>query len=326
MGNTLMVYDYGADTDVSVRTFPGHTNMKTGGEMNLSLDGDRIAFYEDGVGITVYELSTDSIVATMSLVGRPAINDLTMTPKGDGVIVGWSGAPGPGPDQGMEHFEIQGNQLVFVRHLFSNRMHHDVGQWQGEDYLVHGSDDYGPVAVYAIALSDGSVTPLMIVGGLGHGYEQYHICTNSMHNDGFVYLGMYRTFEMAAPWPLPWINEIVRVPVVGGDVERIAHTRARNASAYYFMPKSTVSRSGRYILSNSDFNSGYPDVYLINQTGAISPTTLIDEALLDALKAWLAQEAPPVGGTDQADKDRITEIEKDVGNIQSGISTAGVDQ
>jgi hypothetical protein len=276
-GNRISAYNYESDRDSTVREFRQFSRVKALGEDNLSLDGDRLALYGDDRFVFVYEFSTDSIIATLDTQAAPmggrSISDLTTTPSGDGVIIGWSSRPGSNRAQGMEFFKIQGTELVFQRQLASRLAHHDVGQdTSGDDYLVIPRPTDYRKDIFAVRTSDGQATNLGTFGGEGFWHDVLISC-NSMHNDDYVYVAAYKEQEVPEERWAKWVNELLRVKVSGGPIERIAHHRSRPHDGYWSTPRASISRSGRYLIFPSNFNrqaneSGIPrdyvDTYIID--------------------------------------------------------------
>jgi hypothetical protein len=127
--------------------------------------------------------------------------------------------------------------------------------------------------LFSVRIRDGEAIDIGTFGGEGF-WHVLHVSANSMHLDDLVYLSLYKDVEVPeAGWTMPWINEVVRLPVLGGPIERIAHHRSRPFGRYYYMPRGSVSREGRFYVYASNFNRqaieqgippGYVDAYLID--------------------------------------------------------------
>jgi hypothetical protein len=290
--NGIGAYHFDTDQDSTVRIFSQFSQLRPLGEDNLSLDGNRLALYADDRFVFIYEFSSDSILATLDTHTPPisgkAIGNLTTTPSGDGVIIGWADPQGHGRAQGEEFFKIQGSSLVFQRQIWPARGHHDVGQDStGDDYFVIIDSALGMNGLFAVRVSDGRATQIGSFGGGGFWHSIYVSC-NSMHNDDYVYVTTYKNNVPLSSWDT-WVSELLRVKVSGGSIERIAHHRDRPDYGYWSYPKASVSRSGRYLIFPSNFNrqanesgipSDYVDTYLINiaLSGGVSRVFVGDDS------------------------------------------------
>jgi hypothetical protein len=276
-GNSISAYHYDTDQDQVVRTFTQFSFLRALGEDNLSVDGNRLALWADNRYVFIYEFSSDSIVASLDTYAPPlggkAITDLTTTPSGDGVIIGWALPAGPSRAQGEEFFRVQGGNLLFQRQLSQGVGHHDVGQDStGTDYLVIAHETASTKDLVAVRTSDGRATHLATLGGGGFWHDVLISC-NSMHNDDYVYFATYKEQEIPLAIWTTWVSELLRVKVSGGPIERIAHHRSRPHDSYWSTPKVSISRSGRYLVFPSNFNrqanewgipNNYVDTYIID--------------------------------------------------------------
>jgi hypothetical protein len=69
-------------------------------------------------------------------------------------------------------------------------------------------------------------------------------------------------------WPL-YAEELLLVKIDGTSVYRLAHHHSRSAEYYWAQPHAVISRDGKYVLWDSNFDisstgdANYADVYLI---------------------------------------------------------------
>ncbi len=67
----------------------------------------------------------------------------------------------------------------------------------------------------------------------------------------------------------PYFEELVLVKVDGSQIYRLGYTWSRSAENYWAVPRASISRDGKYLVFDSNFdisNTGsaqYSDVYLI---------------------------------------------------------------
>lgn len=263
------------------------------GENNLSHDGNRLCLH-GGNDLVVWDFVANQVIATMDVSGQ-AIHGISMSPDGTRVIVNRDGH--------IDLFGITTGSFVMERQLWARLGHQDVGQSQaGDDYLVMIEDMDN--RIISIRLSDGFVTTLLTLPWpLGA-----HVSASSAHNDGYAYVSTQLDADDPPASYSPYANELLRMPIDGGPVERLAHTRTQYdlgaGDTYYSVPRGTVARSGRYyfyasnmrqrIITNPNLPPDYADTYMLEfGQGPTPPMADIDNYKTGLTNAGIAFTEEP---------------------------------
>jgi hypothetical protein len=270
-GNQLKAFDVTSGVVSVVHTFSAYSAISGCGESDISLDGDHFVFAGDRRFIFVYQISTDTVGPAID-VYENAFDSLYLTPLNN-VLVSWISTMST-PFAGIELYD---KTMVFQRKVFRSNGHKDtmLDVDGSEVMVITNSDDPTPVAPNAIVkvrLSDGKQTPLLSLDWT----LAVHVSTPD--SAGFAYVETYAPSNPQAADFKPYTNELLRVPLDGSPVQRLAHHRSRpNAgNTYNYEPKISCSRDGSRFIFASNYNAAarqgvadqYSDVYMIQ---AVSP-------------------------------------------------------
>jgi hypothetical protein len=301
-GNALKQYDVSTGQVAIVHTFAEYGRVTGRGESDISFDGDHFVLVGDDHHIFVYEISTDSKGPVLETDGHDF--DSVYMSADDDVTVTWLEA-GTGRFEGIELFD---RNMGFLRQVARAGGHmHMTRDANGDAVLVWiNAGDPQPICdngIVKIRLSDAHQTCLLTLDAS----LAAHV---SASDQGWVVVSTYAPSDPspAGAWP-PYTNEILRLNLAGGQIERLAHHRSRPSNDYNWEPKATVNRDGTRIVYASNFGlsltEGYPkqytDAYLIQfepaPSGGGCHTQPKAAARLEggALAAQLALVFAPVG-------------------------------
>jgi hypothetical protein len=272
-GNAAFTMDVHTRTEAMIAEFPGYDSVSSGGEQELSEDGDHYALmgYRGGRPVEAFllTLSTGATSPKLDLAssGRTP-NWVGVTPDNE-MLVMWNPPIGPGRFFGTELYDAQ---MRFVRQISSYGAHGDVCRDPSGDAVLIQSNAASPAPdesshwLDAHRLSDGRVTHLLRLQ-----WEQVpHISCRSTGPADWVTISTYVPADPQAAKFVPFDNEIFRVALDGSRrVRRLAHTRSRPLNPYFFQPRVSESRSGRFAVFASNFgrsasgNPHYVDTYLL---------------------------------------------------------------
>ena len=277
--NEIRSYNISTGVRSTLATFPHFNNMSFGlGEADLSDDGRYVVVVEktasyQAKSIQVFDFSSRTLSPGLAIPEGVNLDWCDMTANNN-VLCQWV-ADGTGRFQGLELFT---NQMVFIRQVVSFHGHSDRARDTNGDevILMEASVDPAPPAgcegngFEKIRLADSVKTCLLPT----HWSDAAHASVNGPN--GFAVIGGVHLPTGASPAPFDWetqwrqrYNEIGVVSLDGSKVLRLVHHRSRvfASSSYYYTPRAAVSRDGRYVLFDSNYNSNpmteYADVYLI---------------------------------------------------------------
>jgi hypothetical protein len=276
-GNQLKSFDVTSGVIRVVRTFTPYSVISGCGESDISLDGDHFVFAGDRRFVFIYQISSDSVSPASDAYDNK-FDSLYLTPQNN-VLISWL-TKGTTPFTGIELYD---RTMVFQRQVFPCNGHKDtmLDVDGSEIMVITNSDDPTPVANNAIVkvrLSDGKQEPLLSLDWS----LAVHVSTPD--RGGFCYV---ETYAPSNPQPAdfkPYTNELLRVPLDGSPVQRLAHHRSRpNAgNDYNYEPKISCSRDGSRFIFASNFNAAgrqgmadeYADVYMIQLVSHPKPGPL----------------------------------------------------
>ena len=167
--------------------------------------------------------------------------------------------------------ELYDKTMVFQRQVFPCNGHKDtIIDADGSEVMVitdandPGSNDN---AIVKVDLSTGKRSTLLSLDWS----LAVHVSTPD--KGGCAYVETYAPLNPQAADFRPYTNELLRVPLDGSPVQRLAHHRSRpNAgNDYNYEPKVSCSRDGSRVIFASNFNAAarqgapdeYADVYMI---------------------------------------------------------------
>jgi Tol biopolymer transport system component len=276
-GNRLMRLDVAAGASSVLRTFSEYSTISGKGESDISRDGDHFVFAGNNRYVFVYEMSSGLKGPVLDTAGH-AFDNLYITPS-NSVALGWI-ATGSARYTGVELFDIN---MRFQRQLTHAIGHqHLTRDTNGDDVLIWtNSNDAQPLAgcqngIVKVRLADARQSCLLQLGW------NLAVHITAPDGNGWTFVETYapsNPFPQSSNWTA-YTNEIVQVKLDGSEKRRLVHHRSRPFDSYVYQPRVTVSRDGSKLVFTSNQNLqrilGYPslytDVYLVNVSGAASPS------------------------------------------------------
>lgn len=264
-GNELRRYNVATDADTRVHAFEEYAAIDGLGEGDISEDGDHLVFIGDGRFVFVYQISTDRKGPTLDTNGRGAVESLYLTPS-NGVLVSWVGAGG------IDYFN---SSLVHQRKVFNANGHKDTARSaDGRDLMVITNSNENPVtlpdfpnAVVAVDLATGRQAGLVSF--------PWNLAVGISCSRRYAYIGTYGAVVPGPEWG-PYTNELVRVPLAGGPVERLCWHRSRpGGDGYSWQPKASCAADDSAVVFCSNMGipgrgDSYCDAYML-RLGAAPP-------------------------------------------------------
>jgi hypothetical protein len=239
------------------------------------------------VGI-LYNLCTDTVVSQNLVVGvkdsATGWHKIQIFPSGK-MLMTWN-SNGLGPSQGLEIYNTDGS---LYWHVVDGSAHSDVGiDLQGREVFFQPAGAAKSLNACANPFTGISVIDINAkapVNCLINNIPAWHISYRDSPK-GWVLLSMfdqgncpdYSCFDTTNPshlvsdwqsiWPL-YGEELLLVKIDGSILFRLAQHRSRSAEGYGAQPRAAISRDGKYVLWDSNFDisstgdANYADVYLI---------------------------------------------------------------
>ena len=280
-------------TKTLLHTFTAYTSVVAPDQEDLSDDGCKywLVGTPSGGGLPVgilYNLCTDTVVSQSLVVGAKdsatGWHKIQIFPSGK-MLMTWT-SNGPAPSQGLEIYNTDG---TLYWHVFDGTAHADVGiDLKGREVVIHAA---GPKASLNACpnpwtgLSVIDINAQTPVNCMINNIPSWHISYRDSPK-GWVLLSMfdqsncpdYSCFDTTSAshlvsnwqsvWPL-YAEELLLVKIDGTSVYRLAHHHSRSAEYYWAQPHAVISRDGKYVLWDSNFDisgtgdANYADVYLI---------------------------------------------------------------
>ena len=277
--NQLLKFDVIRRQKSVVRTFAQYQKITFGGgECDISEDGDHLMIVGDDRHAAMYTFSTDSLAKTIDLntldkewveVYVTANNNIMMR----------CGSEGVGKHRGMALYDKDFN---FIRQLAPFGGHSDQGRdLNGDEVLFIGAyRDTAPPpgcennGIEKIRLSDAKRTCLLPLNW----DAELHVSSNSNGKNYWVLVSVTDTgkgtasanADLPRDWQSRWgvrFNEVMIVKADGSERRRLAHHRSRTLSSYWFQPRASISKDGKYAVFDSNFGTNplkdYSDVFLL---------------------------------------------------------------
>lgn len=289
--NNLFRYDLGTKQKTTLRTFTQYDGIAFGySNGELSDDGDNLLILgrkgsQSFLG--VYRISNNTLGTMLETTNLGSIVLTDLTPSNN-VLVRWA-AQGEGRYKGFELFD---RNMTFQRQIYRYNGRGDVARDLNGDetLLVTADNDLQPAAgcenngVQKVRLSDGQkscLIPLFFGADVGI----------SVNNSGGHPWALITTTDLngtASPndslpgdWQSRWKprnNELLLVKLDGSERRRLAHHRSRVNGEYWWQPRASLSRDGRYALFDSNFGTYprpfYTDAFLVPLNPGTSVTAL----------------------------------------------------
>jgi hypothetical protein len=282
-----------AVTKTLLRTFNGYASVLAPDQEDLSDDGCKywLVGTPSGGGLPVgilYSLCTDTVISQNLAVGvKDTANGwhkIQIFPSGK-MLMTWNSS-GSGPGQGLEVYGTNGS---LYWHVVDGSAHSDVGiDLQGREVLFQPvgaatSLNACPNAWTGISVID--INAKAPVNCLANGLPPYHVSYRDSPR-GWVLLSTfdqgtcpdYSCFDRTNPshlisnWESIWpryAEELLLAKIDGSALYRLGHHRSRSAEGYGAQPRAAISRDGRFVAWDSNFDisstgdANYADVYLM---------------------------------------------------------------
>ena len=275
-----------------LHTFTGYTSVLAPDQEDLSDDGCKywLVGAPSGGGAPVgilYNPCTDTVVSQSLVVGvkdsSTGWHKIQIFPSGK-MLMTWN-SNGATNGTGGEIYNTDG---TLYWHLYDITAHNEVGIDLAGREVVIGTAN-GKLSINACGDAWKSLTVVDInarapVNCLMNNIVGWHVSYRDSPK-GWVLLSMfdmgtcpdYSCFDTTSPnrlasnwqsiWPL-YGEELLLVKIDGTAVYRLAHHRSRSAEYYWAQPHAVISRDGRYVVWDSNFDissigdANYADVYL----------------------------------------------------------------
>ncbi len=276
-----------------LHTFSGYTSVLAPDQEDLSDDGCK--YWLVGTPSTggsplgiLYNLCTDTIISQSLVVGvkdsATGWHKIQIFPSGK-MLMTWN-RNGTTNGTGGEIYNTDG---TLYWHLYNQTGHDDVGTDLAGREVVIGTAN-GELSINACGDAWKSLTVVDInakapVNCLINNIPAWHVSYRDSPK-GWALLSTfdqgncpgYSCFDTTSPshlasdwqsiWPL-YGEELLLVKIDGTAVYRLAHHRSRSAEYYWAQARAAISRDGKYVLWDSNFDisatgdANYGDVYLI---------------------------------------------------------------
>ncbi len=226
----------------------GSSFMGDGAEGSPSADGNRYAWgvfdgQERLVGLVSYDLETDTILGTLDLEPYADIDNVSMSPSGNYVVV--SGAP----------VTVYDADLSNPRVLLPSSEHSDIAIGaDGEDYYLHIDFESQDGDVVAINLKTGNKIVLFSM------YEEkvttsIHVSGKAFNKPGWAILSSYYPKDGGDAWTYDKVFAITFDPTLDEQIIlSLAHTR-NCAESYWTEPHAVPNRDLTRVYYNSNWGS-----------------------------------------------------------------------
>jgi hypothetical protein len=276
-----------------LHTFSGYASVIAPDQEDLSDDGCKYWLVgtpsSGGPPVAIlYNLCTDTIVSQTLVVGvkdsPTGWHKIQIFPSGK-MLMTWNGN-GTTNGTGGEIYNTDG---TLYWHVYDVTAHNDVGIDLAGREVVIGTAN-GKLSVNACGDAWKSLTVLDInakapVNCLMNNIVGWHVSYRDSPK-GWVLLSTfdqgncpdYSCFDttslihLVSDWQSIWPlygEELLLVKIDGTAVHRLAHHRSRSAEYYWAQPRAVISRDGKYVLWDSNFDisvagdANYADVYLM---------------------------------------------------------------
>lgn len=275
--NNLFRYDLATKQKTTLRTFTQYDTIAFGiSNGELSDDGDNLLILGRKASqsfLGVYRLSNNTLGTMLETTNLGSIVLTDLTPSNN-VIVRWA-AQGEGRYKGFELFD---RNMNFLRQIYRYNARGDVGRDLNGDeiLLVTADNDAQPATgcesngIQKIRLSDGQKSCLL---PLFFGAEVSVSINNGLNNALGHPWALISTTDLngtanpndslPSDWQSRWKprnNELLLVKLDGSERRRLAHHRSRVNGDYWWQPRASISRDGRFALFDSNFGT-YPRTY-----------------------------------------------------------------
>lgn len=278
-GNALMQYDVSTTSISEFAKFAEYAIIRGRGESDTCFDGNHMIFVGDDRFIFTFTLNTRTKNAVLDATGK-SFDSLYLACPSGGFIVFWN-QRGTARFNGLELFDLNGN---FVRQLTTVGGHMDIAYEKGESVLIWtNSNELAPICpngIVKVTMSGVQTCLFSLDWSL------------AVHIAGTKDYAIVTTYSpVSSAWPV-YRDEILRIRLSGGLVERLVHHRSKPFNTYNWQPKACVSFDGTKIVFASNFGTALPtnyvDSYLINlSTTTPAPIVLSIEQRVAKLEKTL---------------------------------------
>ena len=288
-------------TSTTLHDFTGvYSTVLIPDQEDLSDDGDHLWLVGD-TSAFLYTISTNTIGKTMNVGTKDSAtgwHKIQIMPS-NRMLMTWS-PNGPGPGAGQE---IYNTDTSLNWHMFDNTLHTDCGRdlSGNEVCVVARIPDTGGGITGAGACptwdghQDGGIDVINMTTHAPQCLVDVHFADTEISfrdgnaNGGWVFITFfnsgtcptYSCFDTLSPthldtsWATDWVHFaeegiLVRIDNNNSTANkfRLFHTRSRSSEYYWSIPRGAISRDGRYVVFDSNFdisNTGltdYTDVYI----------------------------------------------------------------
>ncbi|NOT60960.1 MAG: hypothetical protein HOP19_12145 [Acidobacteria bacterium] len=278
--NRLMKYSVTARRATTVATFNQYQRITFGGgESDISEDGDHLLIVGDMRHVGLFQLSAGKMKRSIDLTALSEWAEAIITANNN-ISVRWE-AEGEGKYQGLGLFD---SNMNFVRKVLNFGAHSDqTRDGNGDEIIVMGAyRDVNPPAgcenngVMKVRLSDSKKTCLVPLDW----DQEIHVSANTNGKHRWVLVSgtdVKGTADLPnklqPDWQKKWrprVNELILVKTDGSERRRIVHHRGRVAEFYWWQPRATLSKDGKFAIFDSNFGfnptKDYTDSFLVNLT------------------------------------------------------------
>jgi hypothetical protein len=279
--NRLMKYNVTARHATTVTTFSQYERITFGGgECDVSENGDFLVIAGDMRHVGLYQLSTGKMKRVVDLTAIKPWAEAYITANNN-VAVRFD-EDGEGQYQGLVLFD--GN-MNFIRKVLPFGAHSDqTRDVNGDEVIVMGAyRDLKPPpgcennGVMKVRLSDSKKTCILPMDW----DQELHVSANTNGTHRWVLVSgtdVKGTADLPnklkTDWQKTWrprVNELILVKTDGSERRRIVHHRGRVAEFYWWQPRATLSKDGKYAIFDSNFGfnpiKDYTDSFLVDLTG-----------------------------------------------------------
>ncbi len=278
--NRLMKYNVTARRATTLVTFNQYERITFGGgECDVSEDGDHLVVAGDMRHVGLFQLSTGKMKRVIDLTALKPWAEAYITANNN-IAVRFD-EDGEGKYQGLSLFD---SNMNFIRKVLPFGAHSDqTRDVNGDEVIVMGAyRDLKPPpgcennGVMKVRLSDSKKTCILPMDW----GQELHVSANTNGKHRWVLVSgtdVKGTADlpnkMQPDWQKKWrprVNELILVKTDGSERRRIVHHRGRVSDFYWWQPRATLSKDGKFAIFDSNFGfspiKDYTDSFLVNLT------------------------------------------------------------
>lgn len=303
-GNELKSYNVNEDRARTLHEFSEYERISGMGEADISHDGRHRVLIGDDQEIFVFSLTEGRKSEVLRVPDTGMVDNLHITPSNK-VLVGWY-PTGTERFQGLELFD---GDMSFIEQVAPALGHMDLTvDEKGNDLLlmVNSADPGASTeclnAIISINLDTGRRDCLLRFDW----NISLHISATPDADHAII--STYTSNTDNPDQALLYQNEILRLSLPEGEIERMVHHRSVPHDNYSFMPRATMSQDGRLVVfasnhdrqANSDLSARYTDTYLFDIAQPVCESNFLLCALFPSAASAAAGAAATVAGAGSA--------------------------